>query len=449
MSNAKETPLGINVSSGFLQNQGLTINLNASAHMGVSQTNTSYTFGSVVRDSCLNLLTWAINDAYNRGEVSQVTAGSSVYDKLISIGSSVCEALGNSKPPTYNNVDPAAAVVPNDTPTWYNEGTPATTGFSISGDTGQGQAASWLPYNMTNPNHSITQYGFIRCWALQANNEFNWNGGTGITGDPTDPVQYKDFLSSFDTVASFIETNNIVAGVQQNAPTYLKGIYSNMNDLTTGDISGVSLSESFGRDCVIAGKVIDLSKIDKFGLPSVLLQTIHKYHAKTQALNIALLSAGLSTDEINSLYADSLPYISPEQERQIYGAFLVIVGTDLQDVLVPLNCKTQGLQTLADLLNIKKLFPNSYQSLTVPVYNTTPGPTNSKTYYPIYENEGISPRLFSPTIESQVGTIIPSGTPPVVSRSTPPITIESVNIQTTATSPAIQSSPSFTGEANG
>jgi len=443
MSTAKETPLGLNVNSGFLQNQGLTINKNAQKYMGISQENDSYTFGSVVRNTCLNLLTLAINDAYLRGVVATTVAGSSVYDRLISIGAGVCEILGNSKPPTYNTVNPATGVVPSDTPTWYNEGYPATTGFSISGNTGQGQEASWLPYDMTNPNHSVTQYGFIRLWALQANNEFNWNGGTGITADPTASVQYKDFLSSFDTIASYIQTNNVVAGVQQNAPTYLKGIYSNMNDLTTADISGVSMSEAFGRDCVIAGKVIDLSKISKFGLPSVLLQTISKYHAKTQALNIALLSAGLSTDEINGIYNETITNVTVEQEKQIYGASLVIVGTDLQDILVPLNCKTKGLQTLADLLNIKKLFPSSYPSLTVPVYNTTTGPTNSKTYYPIYENEGISPRLFSPTIASQIGTIVPSGPPPVIPRGTPTLTVPNINLNTGPVSTATQSAPSL------
>ena len=442
MTTAKETPLGINVHSSFLQNCGLTINPDAAAHMGVSCDNDTYSFGSAVSSTCLNLLTWAINDAYNRGVVSKTTAGSSVYDNLISIGSGVCEALGNSKPPTYNGLDPSDAQIPSDTPTWYHEGTPATTGFSISGDTGQGQSASWLPYDMTNPNHSVTQWGFIRTWALQANNEFNWNGGTGNVADPCSPVQYKDFLNSFETCASFADYTNISACLIENAPDYLKGVYSNMNDLTSADFAGVSLSDCFGIDCITAGKVIDLSKIDRFGLPSVLLQTISKNHAKTQALNLALLSSGLSPDEVNDISTESASFITRQQEQQIYGAFLVIVGTDLQDILVPLNCKTEGLETLADLLNVRKLFPCSYKSITVPIYNTAPGPTNSKTYYPVFENEGVSPRLDNPVIVEQVGTIVPPGEPPIVPKETPPVTIEAVPVVVAPTSPVVVPPPS-------
>jgi hypothetical protein len=67
-----------------------------------------------------------------------------------------------------------------------------------------------------------------------------------------------------------------------------------------------------------------------------------------------------------------------------------------------LNCKTVGLESLVDLLNPLKLFPNSYESLTVPVYNTVGGPANSKIYYPIYVNGGLNSQLDSPTTSSQL-----------------------------------------------
>lgn len=456
MNTAKQTPLGINVQSAYEQNCGLTINPDAAAHMGESKVNGQYTFGSIVNDSCLFWLTWAIHDAYCRGCVD--TTVGSTYDNLIKIGEGVCEALGNAKPPTYNDQDPSDAQIPNDTPTWYHENHPATTGYAIEGVgyssagsyvpvniLGQGQHANWYPYTMANPNNSITQWGFVRCWALQAWNEFNWNGGTTSpeptrtsTGTPLSSVQYKDFLSSFMTCSAFIDFTNVTNDLLVNAPTYLKGTYSNMNDLASADITGVSLATSvFGRDCITAGKVIDLSQISKFGLPSVLLQTIQKNHAVSQALNLALLSAGLGPDEIAMIATNSLPSVSKEQEQLIYGAFLVIVGSDLQDILVPMNCKTAGLTSLADLLDIRKLFPNSYRSLTVPVYNKQLGlPTNSKTYYPIFEGTGVSPRLISPTISNQLGTIVPPGEPPIVTKSTS-LTVESKPSISPASTPAI------------
>lgn len=410
MTTPKQTPLGINVQSSLLQNIGFTINPIANAFMGYSKTNSTYTPGTLVSSTCLNLLTYAINDAYVRGNVTTGT-----YDNLISIGSGVCEALGNSKPPTYDAVDPSGM--------WTDAGTPATTGYANevnpdypNNDIGQGQEASWLPYDTTNANKSVTQWGFIRNYALQAWNEFNWNG---IPNDSSMP-EYKDFLGSVMASQSYIELNNTSIQAMTASTTFLKGTYSNMNDLSSADITGVNLATlQFGQDLITSGKVIDLSKIDKFGLPSVLFQTIKKYNATSQSLTLALLSAGLTPAEIDGISTGRITTVTKQQEQQIFGAFLVIVGVDLIDILVPLNCKTKGLSTLADLLDVKKLFPNSYQSLTVPVYNTTAGPTNSKTYYPIFEGEGVSPRLISPTISEQIGTAIPAGMPPI---SVPPIT---------------------------
>ena len=60
------------------------------------------------------------------------------------------------------------------------------------------------------------------------------------------------------------------------------------------------------------------------------------------------------------------------QEQQLYGAYSIIVGVDLANILIPLNCSTNGLTSLVDLLNPQKLFPTSYKSLTVPLYNSAP-----------------------------------------------------------------------------
>jgi hypothetical protein len=97
--------------------------------------------------------------------------------------------------------------------------------------------------------------------------------------------------------------------------------------------------------------------------------------------------------------------VTKEQERKIYGAYGIILGQDLKDILVSLNCKTLGLESLADLLNPIKLFPNSYQTLTVPIYNTVGGPANSKIYYPIYSNDGLNSQLRTPTVIQQTGVV--------------------------------------------
>ena len=400
----KQSPLGVNVNSSLLQNIGLCINPTNQGYIGTSKTNTTYTSGSLVNNTCLKPLTYAIYEAYN-GNVAKTPAGTSTYDNLIAIGEDIIPALGNAKSPGYTTTDPTGQ--------WQGE---ATTGYSTAGDTGDGQSATWIPYDTTNNNKSVTQWGFLRLYALQAWNEFNWNGIVAGSGMP----EYKDFVSSFLNAQNFIDYSNTTINAIQGSNTFLKGTYSNMNDLISADVTGVSLAtQSFGQDCITAGKVIDLSKIVKFGLPSVLLQTIKKYNTITQSLALALLSAGLESQDIDDIASGRLLTPTKVQEQQIYGAFLIITGQDLDDILIPLNCKTQGLESLADLLNVKKLFPNSYQSLTVPIYNANPGPTNAKTYYPIFDNTSVSSRIEAPAIVEQIGVIIPPGPPAIVEPPAP------------------------------
>jgi hypothetical protein len=398
----QQSPLSINTLSSFLQDSGLSITPFVTKYLGASKTNDDYTPGSVINNTCLKLLTYAINDAYTRGQVDLTPAGSSTYDNLISIGQGSIPALGNAKSPGYTITDPS-----NNWSNYPSSATykgPATTGYAIAGNTGQGQEATWIPWSTDNDNVSVTQWGFLRSWALQAWNEFNWNGLPSGTGMP----EYGSFIYSFSKIKSFIDSTNQIIMSMKNSQSFLNGSFSNNNDLSSGDISGVTLStQAFGQDCIALGKAIDLSKIDKFGLPSVLLQTLYNVNALTQTLSLALLSAGLSSQEIDDISTGNTDVISINQEQQIYGAFLIITGIDLEEILVPLNCKTKKLESLADLLDVKKIFPNSYQTLTVPVYDSVVGRSNSKIYYLLFENDSVSSGVknYGKTSDTQAGLV--------------------------------------------
>ena len=351
-SSGKQSPLGINVTGALLQNVGLSINPVVTKYLGTSKTNSSYTPGTIVGNTCLKYLIYAINNAYNNGLISNTT-----YDNLISMGASTIPALGNAKPSTYQNIDLSGHWLGEATTGYYlatDPGIPGVLNFPPDGGQwagqGQSQTATWIPYSTANVNKSVTQWGFMRLYALQAWNEFNWNGIPAGAGMP----EYKDFVTSFLTAQGFIENANKPVAVANASPTFLQGTYSNMNDLITANITGVNLSTfQFGQDCITAGKIIDLTKIAKFGMPSALLQTARKYNALTPALILAMIAAEMSVTDIDGISKGTIT-ATRHQEQQIYGSFLVIVGSDLTDILIPLNCKTPGLTSLADLLNVKK-----------------------------------------------------------------------------------------------
>lgn len=362
---AKQSPLGVNALNSLLQNIGFNINPIMVKYVGASNAidDTGTTLGSVVNDTCLQKLTAAINDAYTRGLVDSTT-----YKNLITIGSTTIPALGNSPPTTFD---------------W--------TGYP-----------NWAPQWGTSPStREVTQWGYTRLFALQGYNEFNYNSGLSNIDDPG----YKDFLSGFMSTYSFMSYSNSTILSVTNSETFLDGTYSNMDDLISGDITGVSIATTlFGQDLITSGKAVNLRSISTFGLPSNLLETLQQNNALTKSISLAIIASGISVAELGQILGN-IENITTAQQRKIYGAFGIIVGQDLKDIMISLNCKTTGLESLNDLLNPQKLFPNSYQSLTVPVYNVQGGPANSKIYYPIYTTTGVNSNLTSPTVNNQFGVL--------------------------------------------
>lgn len=387
MSNSvTQSPLGVNVLGSLLSNVGLNVNPTFASYTGSSggyatgagYTNGGpYTPGSVVGNTVLRLLTYSINRGYI-GATSTGTLSNTTYNNLISIGNASVPALGNSKPPTFTQSESSGATGVGDT--WA--------------PTGWGGPDQYTRTVSTDPPNPVTAWGFLRTLALQSQNEWNYNNS-----QPT----YGDFLSSYDTADGFIDSTNKTIKASNNSLTYLDGAYSNMNDLMTGDIAGISLSTLlWGQDLIRLGNALDLSTLNTFGMPSNLLHTLRNNNALTGSLVVALIASGISNVDIESILNGELTP-TENMERNMYAAYTVITDQDLEDILVPLNCKTSGLSSLADLLNPAKLFPTSYTTLTVPLYNVERGPTNSKTYYPIYNSTGgINATLYSPTITAKI-----------------------------------------------
>lgn len=431
----KQSPLGINVLGSLLQNVGFYINPKVRNLAGTSKINSEYTPGEIVNNTCLKWITYAINDAYVRGYASGAdqTVSKETYDTMLNVGQSRIPALANSHPPTYLAEDPSDQ--------WEGQ---ATSGYGIPGDgslpppsgvdplyAGQGQEATWYPFTCSdvdpannNPNIGASQWGWIRLIALQAWNEFNYNGEFPDQEYPA----YRYFLQSFLSAQGFIDYSNKAIFAIEDSKEFLKGVYSNMDDLTSSDITGVSLANrAFGTDLINIGKAMDLSYIATFGLPSNLLRTLKKNNALTNKLSFALLASGLEVSDINNITSDvDATFI---QEQYLYSAFLAIQGADLKEILVTLNCRTKNLESLADLLSIKKLFPISFQSLTVPIYNTEPNPTNSKTYYLLFVNGKLNPQLIAPSVVEQTEPVIPpipTFEPEIIPEPEPAITVDEV-----------------------
>ena len=397
----------MNVIASLNSDIGFRINPIAKNNQG-EWSPSNYTQGSVTNDTVLKHLTSKLRSAYESAVSSSISPDA--YRKMLNIGSGVCHALGNSRPSSfkpsyagYGSWVGGAIKSDNYPPKNYpNAGTysyihqtygdyawvtgwPGNNSWQKAEDT---YSAAYLP-SAGEPISDYDEYfsnGFVATVARQAYFEM-WSDQF---------TQYNSIVNSFNQSSSFKDGQNSQIGSFVNTKTFMSGMYSNINDLTTSDISGVNIAFNvWGNDLINSGRAINLSEISKFGLPSVLLRTLQSNGVVTDAVVFALLNLGnLSQIEINGIINGNLvPTV--EQERKIYTAFLYISGDDLHStsrgIMYGLNCKTTGIKTLADLLNPLKLFPNSYGSLTLPKYSTSTA--SAKNYDFIYVDGGVNSRI--------------------------------------------------------
>ena len=426
MTQLVNTPLGVNILGGFLNNTGLNYNPIFRALIGIYTSSSAYTAGSLVSGSVLSTITAVKQLAASLlGSNPTTDVSVPVFTSLVNLAAASTGALANTaKNPLIitatetNSVSNLitcsstqlllpgarvsfsgvldAALLPNTV--YYIKERVSGTAFSVSSTAG-GPIVSMTggTVNMQILALDIVKAGFVGELAAQALSEREISLGS-----------FTDWLYSWSQAQSYIDQINPIITAVTRSKNYMKLAYSNMNDLISASVTGVNLSTiAWGQDLIALGRAMDLRTIQSFGLPSNLLQLLKQNTAQTDAVNLALLSTGFTVPELTQLSTQP-QNITADQQLRIYQAFQKITGNDLQDIQIILNCQTVGLSSLADLLNPKKLFPNSFSSLTVPIWNTTAGPTNSKTYYFIYTNSGVNNLLDQPNIREIVGVITPN-----------------------------------------
>jgi hypothetical protein len=154
-----------------------------------------------------------------------------------------------------------------------------------------------------------------------------------------------------------------------NSQTYLGNTFTNMNSMITGGVTVVNLATTaFGTDLQNLGQLINLKNLANFGSPIALVQQLFAIAGTIPTLTVSFISIGIPEEVVVNLTNPTVTVIDSVQ-RLMYQAMTQITGNDLAQILSVARVTTVGINTMADLLNPLKLFPNSYQSLTAPTAN--------------------------------------------------------------------------------
>jgi hypothetical protein len=167
----------------------------------------------------------------------------------------------------------------------------------------------------------------------------------------------------------YAEQTSIFINSAVNSQTYLGNTFTSINNMITGGVGTVNLvTTAFGSDLQNLGQLINLRNLDNFGSPLALVQQLFAVAGTVPILSVAFVNAGIAEEVVLNL-TNPTASTTDSIQRAMYQAMTQITGSDLSQLLQVLGVTTVGIQTVADLLNPLKLFPNSFQSLTAPTAN--------------------------------------------------------------------------------
>jgi len=179
-------------------------------------------------------------------------------------------------------------------------------------------------------------------------------------------------LGKFDQVFSaatglISASNELIISAQAASSRSTAVSFVNEDHTITSGIS--SVTEAFGAfslDLILLGQAINLANLNNLGSPQALVRQLLNVSTLPAGFRTSMLNAGLTANTISSLSTIDL---TDSDEKKLYTAMTQVTGQNLLEVLGVLRVQTPGIETLADLLNPAKTFPNSFNTFSAPTTN--------------------------------------------------------------------------------
>jgi len=153
--------------------------------------------------------------------------------------------------------------------------------------------------------------------------------------------------------------------------------FNDMNNWITSGLAGVTLAtQAFGLDLEKTGRLLDLSNISQLGNPGHLIGRLSTINAIPIILEI-LRENGVDVRTLVDRQGDAPPVLL----KATYETLEKINGDELENLKKVLRITTENIESAADLLDPRKLFPNSFFTLKSPVFGS------SVQFKPIYAND--------------------------------------------------------------
>ena len=234
------------------------------------------------------------------------------------------------------------------------------------------------------------------------------------------------FCQIFQIAAGYRQSANDLICSAVNATTYLGPTFTTMNDLITGQLTAANLAlKCFGADIAKSGNLLNLGKLADFGTPASVLQQISEQAGITSGtlscIATKLAEYGLTQSDIILLATPEASERTPTEnefntlQKRAYAAMVAIDGDCLTYALDILDAVIPDIANLGDLLDLKKIFPTSWPSMTVistapsTVIDPNTPPSPGSTSILIFEPDGAVNPAIQAALNDSTAIVLPAG----------------------------------------
>lgn len=289
--------------------------------------------------------TWQSGTVYNSGDI----VGEIVLPRFDPLISYVISDQVTFAEKSYQAAASSQGIFPTDTNSWNEIDIPAL--YYESANTSQGvyppgATASWTAV--------IDQYQLTQILLTSANAVMG-------QGDLTKFCQvFQSALAYRNQTNQTIRSCNNSAILDQTFDPDTGG----METLTTGGLNQLTANfTATSTDLSRLGDLINLGNLDDLGLPGELLAQIGRQVGGELAVVTDFLQAmDIPQDKIRALSRGNNVLTSSE-EKSAYMAMTAVTGPALEQILLLLRVRVTGLVNMAQLLNPRLLFPESWRFL--------------------------------------------------------------------------------------
>lgn len=197
-----------------------------------------------------------------------------------------------------------------------------------------------------------------------------------------DTHYYDTFLNThidnmFPSVGQYITYLQIAMGHMDVANTYVNSAvngaalteqtFTSGDALMSGNITALSTDvHAFATELVNTGFLFSFTKVDNIGTPQALLESLMSINMIATIAD-ELEAQGVDMFDLQAAINDNPESIlKPAAQKRCYDAFVTVTGAKLEQILSVMQFTTTGITALSDLLDLTKIFPTTYTTLTAP-----------------------------------------------------------------------------------